>query len=63
MSYTVLQECFTGSKCTLRAANYGEHFDTYRQAYRFAQKVNFLFGVVRSDRVYDVVTRYERKNN
>lgn len=63
MSYTVLQECFNGHKCTLIPANYGEHFETYHQAYRFAQKTSFLFGVVRSDRVYDVITRYEQKNN
>ncbi len=61
--YTVLQVCNNGNKLTLSPANYCECLPSYSAARKAARNINFLFGIVRSDRVYSVRTDYEKKNN
>ena len=63
MDYTVLQVCSNGSYVCLQPANYGERFDSYSKARKFAAKTNFLYGVIRSDRVNEVCRRYKEQNN
>jgi hypothetical protein len=61
--YTVLQVCSGGGEIHLAPANYGERFDSYSEARRFAASTHFLYGVVRSDRVDEVCRRYKEQNN
>jgi hypothetical protein len=61
--YTVLQVCSGGRDVYLQPANYGERFDSYSKARKFAAKTNFLYGVIRSDRVNEVCRRYKEQNN
>jgi hypothetical protein len=63
MDYTVLQVCSNGRHTHLQPACYGERFDSYSKARKFAAKTNFLYGVVRSDRVDEVRRRYKEQNN
>lgn len=59
MEYSVLTYCFGG---TLEYANYGESFPNYYQAKKFATGRSFIHGVVRKDRVADVMQRYYEQN-
>jgi hypothetical protein len=61
--YTVLQVCSGGGDVHLQPANYGERFDSYSKARKFATNTSFLYGVIRSDRVNEVCRRYKEKNN
>lgn len=61
--YTVLQVCSNNLVFYLQPANYGERFDSYSKARKFAAKTNFLYGIVRSDRVDKVCRRYKEQNN
>ena len=62
--YTVLQVCSNdGRRTHLQPACYGERFDSYSKARKFAAKTNFLYGVVRSDRVDEVRRRYKEQKN
>lgn len=59
-TYTVLQVSSGGR---LTPANYGEALPSYSAARAFARKTNFLFGIVRTDRVSEVCARYFARNN
>ncbi len=64
-NYTLLRTVWTGHRHTMQIAPYCDTgFSTRHQARHYRDKVGESdWHVVRDDRVYSVIDRYERANN